>query len=127
MKYALILEDDFQIIDDNFNDLFKKSVNFVEKNYNNIDILYLGGVDVSKNKNYNYGINKTQFLFCLHSYIITQKGVDKLLNSLPMKEAVDLFVHMNLESYRIYTFIIKQRYTWNVKSNIVHTAHTAHF
>lgn len=130
LKFGVILEDDFKLNLNYNSNLLNMSINFVEKNHENIDILYLGGIDNSKfstKNNYKFGINKSDFIFCLHSYIITKRGIDKIIKSLPIIGSVDLFVPLNLEIYRIYPFIISQRNQWNVKSDISHSAHSQKF
>jgi GR25 family glycosyltransferase involved in LPS biosynthesis len=84
-NYYLIFEDDIQL-SDNFIKNFNKCKEYVDQNIENIDILFLGYHKNSiTNKIYNY--NNISFTnFCneeyvggFFSYIITKKGVFKLL------------------------------------------------
>ena len=53
-KYCLIFEDDFELVDDNFDKTIKETVEFIDKNYNYIDILNLHDyyyIDVNHNIN----------------------------------------------------------------------------
>jgi len=77
-KYCLVLEDDF-IAPSNYNHIMKKATKFLEKNYDEIDIIYLHDICVKvENKANNnrftngYGCNT-------HAYLLTRHYIQSII------------------------------------------------
>lgn len=81
-KYTVIFEDDFTILDTQLDDKINKIINKLNSNF---DIIYLGNLT---NHHYEkiidniYTINKIDFLWGTHAYIINNKSAKKIYDSL---------------------------------------------
>lgn len=149
-NYTLILEDDF-FIDDlvfneyksnenikNLNDLIKYFISQTPKNF---DILYLGYIsgniintyfnfinNTNKYKNINTLIEKSQINLGLHSYIISNSGIIKLLdniNTTKINFHLDYYIQKLSSQNILNTFCLKKRlfyqtstYISNISNNI---------
>jgi len=85
--YTVIFEDDFYILNDNFNEQLNKILDSIDIDF---DLLYLGNFTNSAEP-YNYGnnyknniyyINKNNDLYGTHAYVINNKKIKKIYNYL---------------------------------------------
>jgi GR25 family glycosyltransferase involved in LPS biosynthesis len=111
-KYTLIFEDDFNILDNNFND---KLNDILDKIDDNFDILYLGNLNDNHGKNFKddiFYIDTNYYLTGTHAYIINNKNIDKIYrNLLTINYAIDNkykdLINQNvLNAYIIYPVIV---------------------
>jgi GR25 family glycosyltransferase involved in LPS biosynthesis len=101
-KNILVLEDDVQFTD-NFNEYLENVMEELPKDY---DILYLGYFELlcrkSFDSSFNY-INKPIFPFGLHAYIISNKGLKKIVKLITkMNEHIDSLIARNIKKLNIY-------------------------
>jgi GR25 family glycosyltransferase involved in LPS biosynthesis len=110
-KYTIIFEDDFNIKNDSFNN----EVNNILNSVDDFDILYLGNLNDNHGNNYKdniYYINKKDYLWGTHAYIINNKNAHKIYNNLlNLDLAIDnkykyLIEHNFLNGYVIYPIIV---------------------
>ncbi len=122
-KYTVIFEDDLDILDDNLNDKINEIINKLDSDF---DIIYLGNL----NNNYyeriidnKYTINKLDFLWGTHAYIINNKNAKKIYESLlDINVAIDNKFKNNIsndiiKAYVIYPILVDQN-TDELKSDI---------
>jgi GR25 family glycosyltransferase involved in LPS biosynthesis len=111
-QYTLIFEDDFKILNDNFNEELNNILNKIDDNF---DILYLGNLNDNHGKNYKdniYYIDINYYLTGTHAYIINNKHINKIYkNLLKINNAIDnkykdLINNNILNAYIIYPVII---------------------
>jgi len=122
-KYSVIFEDDLKILDDNLNDKINEIINKLDGNF---DIIYLGNLN---NNHYErvsdniYTINKSDFLWGTHAYIINNKNASKIYESLlNIDAAIDNKFKNNInndiiKAYVIYPILVDQN-TDDLKSDI---------
>lgn len=121
--YSVIFEDDLKILDDNLNDKITK---IIEKLDGNFDIIYLGNL----NDNHGdkiiddvYTINKSEYLWGTHAYIINNNSAQKIYTSLLYIDiAIDNKFKYNIDNnilngYVIYPVLVTQNST-EIISNI---------
>jgi GR25 family glycosyltransferase involved in LPS biosynthesis len=101
-KNILVLEDDVFFTDD-FNEYL---INVMEEVPDDYDILYLGYRDTNcnppKDSSLNY-IYKPNFPLLLHAYIVSNKGLKKLLNLITkVDEHIDWLIAYNINKLNIY-------------------------
>jgi len=108
---CIIFEDDFEVTE-NSKLYLKKAISFIEKNKDNIDILFLHDTFVSysedrdKDKKFiddKYFINGYGFL--AHAYIVTRKYIKKIIyennNHLPQPSKIHFDIDINMEQKSI--------------------------
>jgi glycosyl transferase family 25 len=122
-KYSVIFEDDLNILDNNLNDKINEIINKLNDNF---DIIYLGNLN---NNHYEriidniYTINKLDFLWGTHAYIINNKNATKIYESLLNIDcAIDNKFKNNInndtfKAYVIYPILVDQN-TDELKSDI---------
>jgi GR25 family glycosyltransferase involved in LPS biosynthesis len=136
-EICIVFEDDFEVTENSIYYL-KKAISFIEKNGNEIDILFLHNKFIEYNDNhYKKDINNAYFTrgygFLTHVYIVTRKYIKSILdknnNRLPKPNGIhfDIDINMNaansiLYSENIYyckrpSFVQKELYSDNF-SNI---------
>jgi GR25 family glycosyltransferase involved in LPS biosynthesis len=80
-KYTVIFEDDFNIKNNSFNN----EVNNILNSIDDFDILYLGNLNNNHGNNYKnniYYINKKDYLWGTHAYIVNNRNAFKIYNHL---------------------------------------------
>lgn len=117
--YTVIFEDDFKIIDNN---LHLKINNIISSIDIDFDILYLGNVNNNYSnlyKNNIYYINSQKPLWGTHAYLINNKNIKKVYNSLlNMDKAIDNKIKENfnnkiLNGLVIYPILVNQNKIFN--------------
>jgi GR25 family glycosyltransferase involved in LPS biosynthesis len=131
-EICIAFEDDFKVTENSIYYL-KKAISFIEKNGNEIDILFLHNKFIEYNDNhYKKNINNAYFTrgygFLTHVYIVTRKYIKSILdkndNHLPKPNGIhfDIDINMNangiLYSENIYyckrpSFVQKDVYSDN--------------
>jgi glycosyl transferase family 25 len=101
-KNILILEDDVYFTDE-FNEYLKNAIEELPEDY---DILYLGYKDTicnpPKDCSFNY-IYKPHFPLLLHAYIVSNKGLKKLVNLITkVDDHIDWLIARNIDKLNIY-------------------------
>ena len=112
-KNCLIFEDDISDIDKNnldIKNISKSSIgNYETRNFNwykktllkimktlprDYDILFLGRCcdNCSKERKINDNLVKVYSPLCLHAYCVSRKGAINIINNLPLKMTIDLFI-----------------------------------
>jgi glycosyl transferase family 25 len=80
--YTIIFEDDFVIVVDNFLEKINNSINNINLNNIDFDILFLGNLNNNHGKLINDTLyfvdNETGFIGC-HGYLINNKNIDKII------------------------------------------------
>ena len=120
-KNILVLEDDITFTD-NFNEYFLNVINEVPEDY---DILYLGYKDnicnPPKDCSFNY-VYKPYFPLNLHAYIVSSKGLKKLVNLInKIDDHIDWLIARNIDKLNIYASkkkIVNQIYKNSNNSNL---------
>jgi glycosyl transferase family 25 len=111
-QYCLILEDDFNIINDNFNDELSDIINKIDTDF---DLIFLGNLNNNHGEIYKdniYYVNKNQYLWGTHGYLVNIKNINKIYdNLLNFNLAIDnkykeLINNNILNAYIIYPVII---------------------
>ena len=77
INYCLIFEDDF-VSTEKSKDYIKQGVEFINKNYNNVDILNLQNFDIPVENVLNNEYFTNGYGFALHAYFITRQYIDKI-------------------------------------------------
>ena len=122
-KYSVIFEDDLNILDNNLNDKINEIINKLDDDF---DIIYLGNLNnnhYERIKDNIYTINKSDFLWGTHAYIINNKNASKIYKSiLNIDVAIDNKFKNNinndiLKAYVIYPILVDQN-TDELKSDI---------
>ena len=122
-KYSVIFEDDLKILDENLDDKINKIISDLDDNF---DMIYLGNLNnnhYEKIKDNIYTINKADFLWGTHAYIINNKNAKKIYDSLlNIDVAIDNKFKNNinndtLKAYVIYPILVDQN-TAELKSDI---------
>jgi GR25 family glycosyltransferase involved in LPS biosynthesis len=122
-KYTVIFEDDLKILDENLDDKINKITSDLDDNF---DMIYLGNLNnnhYEKIKDNIYTINKADFLWGTHAYIINNKNAKKIYDSLlNIDVAIDNKFKNNinndtLKAYVIYPILVDQN-TDELKSDI---------
>ena len=120
-KNILVLEDDVFFTDD-FNEYFLNVIKEVPEDY---DILYLGYKDKicnpPKDCSFNY-VYKPYFPLNLHAYIVSNKGLKKLVNLInKIDYHIDWLINRNIDKLNIYASkkkIVNQKYKNSNNSNL---------
>lgn len=129
-KYSVVFEDDLKILDDDLDDKIKK---IIEKLNGNFDIIYLGNLNNNHGEqiiNDIYTINKSEYLWGTHAYIVNNKSVEKIYNSLlNINIAIDNKLKYNIDNnilkgYVIYPILVSQNSS-EFNSNIRPDAYVA--
>ena len=117
--YSIIFEDDIDIVSTNFLKEIEVSINFLNNNKLDFDVIYLGTLNQNHGESINnqnlYKINKNSELHGTHGMLINNKNIDKLLNLLkPIKLAIDneyfeLIKSEQINAYVIYPHIVNQQ------------------
>ena len=108
-NYYIIFEDDF-IVSPNFIKVFNETKQFVSKNVNNIDFLFLGyhtydksNININESNNSTFNINKLnieKYVGGFFSYFITKDGATAILNYIEknnIKHGIDYLIKINDE------------------------------
>ena len=117
-KYALIFEDDIYLPKKTKEqkEMGKKIKNLINNVPDEADILYFGYCfeDCKKSKPYK---NKPELFnhavvpVCLHSYLVSRKGAEKLLKLLiPMTEGIDVAILYLIKNKKINAFTVNNKY-----------------
>jgi GR25 family glycosyltransferase involved in LPS biosynthesis len=106
-ELCIVFEDDFEVTENSIYYL-KKSISFIEKNGNEIDILFLHDSFIEYNNNNKKDISNAYFTrgygFLTHVYIVTRKYIKSILdkndNHLPKPNGIhfDIDINMNAKS-----------------------------
>ena len=120
-KNIVVFEDDISFTDD-FNEYFLNVIKEVPEDY---DILYLGYKDTicdpPEDCSYNY-VYKPYFPLNLHAYIVSNKGLKKLVNLInKIDEHIDWLIAGNIDKLNIYASkkkIVNQIYKDSNNSNL---------
>jgi GR25 family glycosyltransferase involved in LPS biosynthesis len=120
-KNILVLEDDVYFTND-FNEYLKNVIEEVPDDY---DILYLGYCELlcrkSKDCGFNY-IYKPIYPLNQHAYIVSNKGLKKLVNLITkLEEQIDVLVGKNIDKLNAYVSqkkIVNQLYLDSNNSNL---------
>jgi GR25 family glycosyltransferase involved in LPS biosynthesis len=119
--YTLIFEDDFLILNNDFNN---KLNNILDKITDDFDILYIGNLNNNHGNNYKdeiYEIDINNYLTGTHAYIINNININKIYeNILTIDLAIDnkytnLIISGKIKAYIIYPVIVSIS---NIKSTI---------
>jgi len=94
----IILEDDAIGVNSNTQTVLTEILESLPKDY---DIYLLGFIDLEP-KNITFLHEKVKSFVLLHSYIITPKGAQKLLENLPINAPVDTWLSENSDKINIY-------------------------
>jgi GR25 family glycosyltransferase involved in LPS biosynthesis len=126
--YSVIFEDDIDIVSTNFLKEIEVSINFLNNNKLDFDVIYLGTLNQNHGESINnenlYKIDKNNELHGTHGMLINNKNIDKLLTLLkPIKLAIDneyseLIKTDKINAYVIYPHIVNQQVE-NLKSTII--------
>jgi GR25 family glycosyltransferase involved in LPS biosynthesis len=117
--YTVIFEDDFKIIDNNLDLKINDILSSIDIDF---DILYLGNLNNNHSnlyKNNIYYINLQQPLWGTHAYLINNKNIKKIYNSLlNMDKAIDNKIKENfdnkiLNGLVIYPNLVNQNEIFN--------------
>lgn len=117
--YTVIFEDDFKIIDNNLDQKINNILSSIDIDF---DILYLGNLNNNHSslyKNNIYYINPEQPLWGTHGYLINNKNIKKIYNSLlNMDKAIDNKIKENfdnkiLNGLVIYPILVNQNEIFN--------------
>ena len=98
-KYCLIFEDDF-IINNNTNIILKKATKFIDKNYNNIDMLFLHNLKLHVDNKLNNKYFTNGYGLCMHSYFITRNYIQSLItkyNKIPKPNGYHIDFNINID------------------------------
>ena len=113
--YTVVFEDDFIIIDDNLN---KSITDIINKMPNDFDIIVLGNLNNNHDENLIdniYFIDKKEYLWGTHAYLINNKNAQKIYNKLlNITQAIDnkykqLFDDKELIGLTIYPILVDQQ------------------
>jgi len=77
-KYCLVLEDDF-IAPSNYTHIMKKATKFLEKNYDDIDILFLHDSCIKAENKANNHRFTNGYGFNAHAYLITRRYIQSII------------------------------------------------
>jgi GR25 family glycosyltransferase involved in LPS biosynthesis len=122
-KYSVVFEDDLKILADNLNDKINEIISKLD---NDFDIIYLGNLNNNHNEKVVdniYTINKGEYLWGTHAYIINNKNASKIYESLlNIDVAIDNKLKNNInndiiKAYVIYPILVDQD-TDKLKSDI---------
>lgn len=117
--YTVIFEDDFKIIDNNLDLKINNILSSIDIDF---DVLYLGNLNNNHSnlyKNNIYYINPQQPLWGTHAYLINNKNIKKIYNSLlNMDKAIDNKIKENfdnkiLNGLVIYPILVNQNEIFN--------------
>jgi GR25 family glycosyltransferase involved in LPS biosynthesis len=104
-EMCIVFEDDFEMTE-NSKLYLKKATSFIEKNKDNIDILFLHDIFIrysEKNKNYIDFING--YGLCTHAYIVTRKYIKMIIyknnNRLPRPNGMHFDIDINFNQKSI--------------------------
>jgi hypothetical protein len=93
-KYSVIFEDDFNIVSETFVKEIEDSLDILEKEHPDFDLLYLGtNYENHGNviKNHTYKIDKNNVLYGTHAMLINNAKSDKFINHLKLiKHPIDV-------------------------------------
>lgn len=106
-ELCIVFEDDFEV-NEKSKLYLKKAIQFVEKNKNKIDILFLHNTFIEYSDN-NNKINNKYFInaygYLTHAYIITRKYINSILeknhNKLPKSNGINFDMNINLNQNNI--------------------------
>ena len=83
--YTIIFEDDFEIIIDDFLNKVNESINIMNSNQIDFDILFLGYSNVTFNgeliTNNIYKTGNGEYLFGTYGYVVNYKNIDKIIDA----------------------------------------------
>lgn len=108
-ELCIVFEDDIKVTE-NSKPYLKKAIQFVEKNKNKIDILFLHNYFVEYTDNHDKKhINNKYFIngygYLLHAYIITRRYIKSILeknhNKLPKPNGIHIDMNINLNQNSI--------------------------
>jgi GR25 family glycosyltransferase involved in LPS biosynthesis len=77
-KYCLVLEDDF-VAPLKYNHVIKKAKRFLEKNYDDVDILYLHDICVKVENKANNLLFTNGYGYNTHAYLITRRYIQSII------------------------------------------------
>lgn len=105
--YTVIFEDDFKVIED---DLVTKINNILSLINIDFDLLYLGNLNNNHGNIYKeniYFIDVHEYLWGTHAYLINNKNIKKIYNSLlNMDKAIDNKIKENIDTNILTALII---------------------
>jgi hypothetical protein len=105
-NYCLVFEDDF-VTDVNSKSLLEKSIDFLDKNLNEIDILNLHNIGIISEHKINNDEFTNGFGGFTHAYFITHHHVESIIHKygkLPQADGKDIDTIMNFDtSHKLYT------------------------
>jgi GR25 family glycosyltransferase involved in LPS biosynthesis len=118
-KYALIFEDDFVFIN-NSESIIKNADEFINNNYDNIDILFLHNTCIDIENKINNNLFTNGYGLMAHAYFITRNYIQSIISKygkLPEPNGwhIDFEINMNIvcKDNMIYTkkiFYTKEKY-----------------
>ena len=117
LDYALILEDDITLVED-FVEQFNTIVYHCPKD---LDMLFLGYHNSSIKyitKDLNEYICKSNKVFGLFGYIVSNKGAQKLLSIFPITEQIDSEISNNMSIFNCYLVVPDNRIILSDESSI---------
>jgi GR25 family glycosyltransferase involved in LPS biosynthesis len=107
-KYTLVLEDDFNVMNDNFREVFEN----ILKNINDLDfdIIFLGNTFDNIGTQYKeniYYIDKNKKTIGTFAYIINNKNIDKIINLTKLiNEPIDIKLNNLIVSGLLNAYVI---------------------
>jgi GR25 family glycosyltransferase involved in LPS biosynthesis len=81
-QYTVIFEDDFYIVDDDFNNMLNNILDKIEVDF---DLLFLGTTTNNHGLKYKdeiYHVDKNTYLYGTHAYVINNKNINKIYDYL---------------------------------------------
>lgn len=106
-KYSVILEDDFEIVNDNFKDTIKKIIN---SDIDNFDMIILGnlnnnhGIQIHKNI---YHFDNNNNYWGSYAYLINNNSLDKIINLInKIDKPIDIKYEELIKNKKINALVI---------------------
>ena len=107
-EFCIVFEDDFEAIENSILYL-KKAISFIEKNKDNVDILFLHDIFIECTNNKKSTNNDTYFIngygFLTHAYVITRKYIKSVIdtnnNQLPKPNGIHFDIDININKKSI--------------------------
>ena len=124
-RQLLILEDD-AVFSKDFSSRFKYTSASLPADW---DIFYLGYISTGGLQKFSKHLRKVVFVYGAYAYMLSLRGVQKILDELPIDRPLDNFLGKLTETgkingYAAYPELISQIEYGGKGSDIVHSAHT---